>query len=79
MTAVAPNLTKLGMPCNCSHDSGSNGPFNSGGQARSLHPGGVNAGFGDGSVRFIKNSIANRIWYALLTSNEGTVISADQY
>ena len=29
-----------------------------GGQSRSLHPGGVNVCLGDGSVRFIKNSIS---------------------
>jgi prepilin-type N-terminal cleavage/methylation domain-containing protein/prepilin-type processing-associated H-X9-DG protein len=69
-----PNRGQLGMPCNCSK-----GNFNSGGQARSLHAGGVNIGLGDGSVRFIKNSIANPVWYALLVSNEGTVVSADQF
>lgn len=68
-----PNRGQLGMPCNCSKSN------NSGGQARSLHPGGVNVGFGDGSVRFIKDSIDNRIWYALLVSNDGTVLSSDQY
>ena len=41
---------------------------NVGGQTRSLHPGGVNVGFGDGSVRFIKNTIANYTWYELLVS-----------
>jgi prepilin-type processing-associated H-X9-DG protein len=36
------------------------------GQARSQHNGGVNACFGDGAVRFISNSIDNRVWaYAL--------------
>jgi prepilin-type N-terminal cleavage/methylation domain-containing protein/prepilin-type processing-associated H-X9-DG protein len=68
-----PNRNLLGMPCNCSKAN------NVGGQARSLHPGGVNVGFGDGSVHFIKNTIANRIWYNILVSNDGGVISADQY
>jgi prepilin-type processing-associated H-X9-DG protein len=72
--AQFPNRAQLGMPCNC--DGGAN---NAGGQARSQHPGGVNVGMGDGSVRFIKNSIANQIWYSVLVSNEGTVLSADQY
>jgi prepilin-type processing-associated H-X9-DG protein len=62
------------MPCNCSK-----GNNNSGGQARSLHPGGVNVCFGDGSVRFIKNSIANPVWFALLVSRDGMVLSADQF
>lgn len=69
-----PNRGQLGMPCNCTQ-----GVYNSGGQARSLHAGGVNVGFGDGSVRFIKNSVANQVWWAVLTSNDGSVISSDQY
>ncbi|CAN5838361.1 DUF1559 domain-containing protein [soil metagenome] len=47
--------------------------------ARSEHPGGVNAGFGDGSVRFIKETINPEIWRALGTRNGGEVISADQF
>jgi prepilin-type processing-associated H-X9-DG protein len=47
--------------------------------ARSYHPGGVNALFGDGSVHFIKNSIAGMTWRALGTVACGEVISADAY
>jgi prepilin-type N-terminal cleavage/methylation domain-containing protein/prepilin-type processing-associated H-X9-DG protein len=39
--------------------------------ARSRHPGGVNACFGDGSVHFITNSIALFTWQALATMNGG--------
>jgi prepilin-type N-terminal cleavage/methylation domain-containing protein/prepilin-type processing-associated H-X9-DG protein len=45
----------------------------------SLHPGGVNVGFADGSVHFIKNSIAANTWWALGSRGNGEVISADQY
>jgi prepilin-type processing-associated H-X9-DG protein len=45
----------------------------------SFHPGGVNAMMADGSVRFIKNSLAQNIWWALGTRNGGEVISADSY
>ena len=69
-----PSRDRLGMPCNCSQ-----GTFNSGGQARSLHPGGVNVGLGDGSVRFIKNSIANKVWFSILVSNDGEIVSSDQF
>ena len=48
-------------------------------QATSYHPGGVNVGFADGSVRFIKSSIAQRTWWALGTKDLGEVISSDAY
>jgi prepilin-type N-terminal cleavage/methylation domain-containing protein/prepilin-type processing-associated H-X9-DG protein len=47
--------------------------------ARSRHPGGVNAGMADGSVRFIKNSISLTIWSALSSARGGEVISSDAY
>ena len=47
--------------------------------ARSYHPGGVNALFGDGSVRFIKSSVDGMTWRALGTIAGGEVISRDQY
>jgi prepilin-type N-terminal cleavage/methylation domain-containing protein/prepilin-type processing-associated H-X9-DG protein len=47
--------------------------------ARSYHPGGVNILLGDGSVRFVKNSIDGFIWRALGTVAGGEVISADAY
>jgi prepilin-type N-terminal cleavage/methylation domain-containing protein/prepilin-type processing-associated H-X9-DG protein len=45
--------------------------------ARSYHPGGVNVLLGDGSVRFIKTSIAGATWRALGTVAGGEVVSAD--
>jgi prepilin-type N-terminal cleavage/methylation domain-containing protein/prepilin-type processing-associated H-X9-DG protein len=47
--------------------------------ARSYHPGGVNVGFADGSVRFAKNSINIVTWRALGTRQAGEVVSADAY
>jgi prepilin-type processing-associated H-X9-DG protein len=47
--------------------------------SRSYHPGGVNALFADGSVRFIKSSVAGAIWRALGSIAGGEVISADAY
>ena len=47
--------------------------------ARSKHPGGVNVLLGDGSVKFIKNSIAPTTWVAMGSISGGEVISADQY
>lgn len=45
----------------------------------SLHSGGVNAGFADGSVRFIKNSINMLTWMQLGSKAGGEVISSDAY
>jgi prepilin-type N-terminal cleavage/methylation domain-containing protein/prepilin-type processing-associated H-X9-DG protein len=46
--------------------------------ARSYHPAGVNAMFGDGSVKFIKDSINGVAWRSLGTIGGGEVISSDQ-
>lgn len=47
--------------------------------ATSLHPGGVNVGMGDGSVRFVKATVNRLTWRALGSRNGGEVISADTY
>jgi prepilin-type processing-associated H-X9-DG protein len=46
---------------------------------RSLHPGGANFAFADGSVKFIKNEISLNIYRALGTRSGGEILSADQY
>ena len=45
----------------------------------SLHPGGVNVLFADGSVRFVKSSVQQMTWMALGSMNGGEVISSDSY
>ena len=45
----------------------------------SYHPGGVNVLFGDGSVRFVKDTVAITTLRALVTINGGETVSADQY
>jgi prepilin-type N-terminal cleavage/methylation domain-containing protein/prepilin-type processing-associated H-X9-DG protein len=45
--------------------------------ANSEHPGGVNVLFGDGSVKFVKNSINVQTWRAIGTRKGGEVVSAD--
>jgi prepilin-type processing-associated H-X9-DG protein len=63
----------------CSEDEDDGGPTYSAVTARSYHAGGVNVVLGDGSVRFIKNSIDWRMWRALGTIGSGEVVGADQY
>jgi prepilin-type processing-associated H-X9-DG protein len=47
--------------------------------ASSNHSGGVNVGMADGSVRFVKNTIAAVTWWAIATRAGGEAVSADAY
>src|SRR5262249_14357464 len=47
--------------------------------ADSYHPGGVNVLMGDGSVKFIKDTINQATWWGLGTISGGEVVSADSY
>jgi prepilin-type N-terminal cleavage/methylation domain-containing protein/prepilin-type processing-associated H-X9-DG protein len=75
------------MTCEVTNANGTAGNAQStgtgGGQSivppTSNHPGGVNLGLCDGSVRFIKDSVNLQTWWALGTRDGGEVISADSY
>jgi prepilin-type N-terminal cleavage/methylation domain-containing protein/prepilin-type processing-associated H-X9-DG protein len=56
-----------------------NSPLGHTDEMYSLHPGGANVLLGDGSVRFIKQSINLLTWQALCSRSVGEVISADSY
>jgi prepilin-type N-terminal cleavage/methylation domain-containing protein/prepilin-type processing-associated H-X9-DG protein len=45
----------------------------------SNHPGGANFAFGDGSVRFLKNSIDPKVYGYLGNRSDGEMISGDQF
>jgi prepilin-type N-terminal cleavage/methylation domain-containing protein/prepilin-type processing-associated H-X9-DG protein len=47
--------------------------------ADSYHPGGVSVLMGDGSVKFIKDSVNQMVWWGLGTIGGGEVISSDSY
>ena len=47
--------------------------------SRSWHPGGVNAAFGDGSVRFIKSTVDGLTWRAMGSVAGVEVITGDSY
>jgi len=46
-------------------------------EVRSRHPGGCNVAMGDGSVRFISQTVSPETLRALVTRNDGTVIPSD--
>ena len=56
---------------------GGNGGANE--EPASFHPGGVNALFADGSVRFLKNTVSLAALRGILTVNGGDVVSSDQF
>jgi prepilin-type processing-associated H-X9-DG protein len=62
-------------PCNRNTGDGPNHYI----AARSRHSGGVNGLLGDGSVRFLKDSIDLRTWKALSSRAGGEVVSAEGY
>jgi prepilin-type processing-associated H-X9-DG protein len=45
--------------------------------ARSYHPNGVNALLGDGSVRFVSNTIDLAVWQSLASISGGEVVPED--
>jgi prepilin-type processing-associated H-X9-DG protein len=70
----------------CNYPDGNNPPCSAGTAetgvqigVRSYHPGGVNVGLADGSVKFVKNTIDLGIWRALSSTRGGEVVSADQF
>jgi prepilin-type N-terminal cleavage/methylation domain-containing protein/prepilin-type processing-associated H-X9-DG protein len=67
------NYCRLGCSPGCNMDNSISWP------ASSSHAGGVNALMTDGSVKFIKDTLAVRVWYALGTRAGNEVLSADQF
>jgi prepilin-type processing-associated H-X9-DG protein len=65
--------------CTSSSSGGNAGSYYDAITASSHHPGGVNVAFCDGSVHFVKDSVAVQVWWALGTRQWGEVIGSDQY
>jgi prepilin-type N-terminal cleavage/methylation domain-containing protein/prepilin-type processing-associated H-X9-DG protein len=63
----------------CTTATGSGNRFAMRQSARSKHTGGVNVSMGDGSVRFIADSIPLATWQALSTATGGEVINGSSY
>ena len=65
-----PSISEAGSPS--SAPSGAAPPT-------SNHPGGVNMGMADGSVKFVKDTTNLQSWWALGTRDSGEVLSSDSY
>jgi prepilin-type N-terminal cleavage/methylation domain-containing protein/prepilin-type processing-associated H-X9-DG protein len=81
-TAWPPNKPILGGPTMADVDlvgvgEKKGGPTYAAINARSYHPGGVNALLGDGSVRFIKSTVNGQGWRALGSVAGGEIVSGD--
>jgi prepilin-type N-terminal cleavage/methylation domain-containing protein len=48
-----------------------------GGRASSPHSGGIMVGLGDGSVRFVSNSVSPTTWWAACTPSQGDTLGSD--
>jgi prepilin-type N-terminal cleavage/methylation domain-containing protein/prepilin-type processing-associated H-X9-DG protein len=59
-----PNFLANNSPC---HNSFASSP----------HTGGMNVGLGDGSVRFLSNSISGITWWTAIVPNDGLVLGSD--
>jgi prepilin-type N-terminal cleavage/methylation domain-containing protein/prepilin-type processing-associated H-X9-DG protein len=70
-------VNEPGMDLPCTNDNGPNTDQVAYAGARSRHPGGINVLLGDGSVRFLKNSINMPVWLGLNTIGGGEIISSD--
>lgn len=63
----------------CSNDNSYWGGPSASVPPNSNHPGGVNLGMADGSVRFVKDSVNLQAWWAIGTRAGGEVVSSDAF
>ncbi|WP_435016401.1 DUF1559 domain-containing protein [Tundrisphaera sp. TA3] len=79
-TVVTPNNPKYKWSaCRTDCGGGCDGASMDYSNAQSSHPGGVNVLMADGSVKFIKDTVAQATWWALGTRGNGEVLSSDSY
>ncbi|MDR3635647.1 MAG: DUF1559 domain-containing protein [Isosphaeraceae bacterium] len=77
-TVVPPNSTQYAW-ANCKSTGGGDLEGESYSNSSSNHSGGANFLFGDGSVKFIKNSINMFTYWSIGTRGNGEVVSADAF
>jgi prepilin-type N-terminal cleavage/methylation domain-containing protein/prepilin-type processing-associated H-X9-DG protein len=77
-TVVPPSSTQFSFAC-CAFAQSYGCDDGSFENVNSRHPGGANVLFADGSVHFLKSSIAIKTYWALGTKGNGEVVSSDSY
>ncbi len=80
---------QLGLDANCVSEPGQNLPcnqtigvedyLNSFAGSKSRHAGGVNVLFGDGTVRFVKDSVSPQVWVQIHSIRGGEIVDASAY
>jgi prepilin-type processing-associated H-X9-DG protein len=78
-TVVTPNSKTVQWNTCSPSNGGGNNDYAVYSNVQSNHPGGAQVLLGDGSVRFVKDSVQQAIWYALGTKAHGDVVDASQY
>ncbi|MDX2038189.1 MAG: DUF1559 domain-containing protein [Isosphaeraceae bacterium] len=77
---VTPNMQRFGFSaCRLDCSAGCGTDFGHLFNPTSLHPGGINVLFADGSVRFVKDTVNQNTWLSLGTRDGEEVLSADSY
>jgi prepilin-type N-terminal cleavage/methylation domain-containing protein/prepilin-type processing-associated H-X9-DG protein len=77
-TVVTPNSNQYRWSA-CRSNGGGRPDYATYANASSYHPGGVNVLMGDGSVKFLKDSVNQPTWWGLGTRASGEVIDASSY
>jgi prepilin-type N-terminal cleavage/methylation domain-containing protein/prepilin-type processing-associated H-X9-DG protein len=77
-TVVPPSSIQYSFAC-CSFSQSYGCDDGSFENVNSMHPGGANVLFADGSVHFLKSSISMKTYWALGTKANGEVVSSDSY
>jgi prepilin-type N-terminal cleavage/methylation domain-containing protein/prepilin-type processing-associated H-X9-DG protein len=77
-TIVPPSSTQYTFAC-CNFTTSSGCDDGQYENSNSMHPGGANFLFCDGSVHFLKSSISIKTYWALGTKANGEALSSDQY
>ncbi len=77
-TIVPPSSPQFSFAC-CNFTTSSGCDDGQYQNSNSMHPGGANFLFADGSVHFVKSSISIKTYWALGTKANGEVISSDSY